>query len=126
MGSTKSNGRSKNDSVSSDNSHSGRRGNLYELRRIYSVVRKKKNALGRKPGYFNIVYRPEYDTKFYRAHLVGVIERIGNMMLCIVEIHPEDAAKARAWTVRKAELCGKQLLKKGRFYRYAFKEELYG
>ena len=47
-------------------------------------------------------------------------------MLYIVETHPEDAAKARAWTVRKAELCGSQLLKKGRFYRYAFKEELYG
>lgn len=85
-----------------------------------------KAAPGRKPGYFNIGYRPEYDTKFYRAHLVGVVERIGNVMLYIVEIHPEDATKARAWTVRKAELCGRQLLKKGKFYRYAFKEELYG
>ena len=85
-----------------------------------------KTAHGGKPGYFNIGYKPEYDTKFYRAHLVGVVERIGNVMLYIVEIHPEDAAEARAWTVREAELCGKQLLKKGRFYRYAFKEELYG
>ena len=85
-----------------------------------------KTAHGGKPGYFNMVYKPETDMEFYRAHLVGVVERIGNMMLYIVEIHPEDAAKARAWTVRKAELCGSQLLKKGRFYRYAFKEELYG
>lgn len=84
-----------------------------------------KVARSRKPGYFNIGYKPEYDRKFYRAHLVGVIERIGNKMLYLVEIHPEDAAKARAWTVRKAELCGRQLLRKGRFYRYAFKEELY-
>lgn len=93
---------------------------------VFMALSERKNALGGKPGYFNIVYRPDSDTKFYRAHLVGVVERIGNMMLYIVEIHPEDAAKARAWTVRKAELCGKQLLKKGRFYRYAFKEELYG
>ena len=48
-----------------------------------------------KPGYFNIAYKPETDTKFYRAHFVGVVERLGNMMLYIVEIHPEDAAKAR-------------------------------
>lgn len=92
---------------------------------VFIALSERKNALGRKPGYFNIVYKPETDTEFYRAHLVGVVERIGNMMLYIVEIHPEDAAKARAWTVRKAELCGRQLLKKGRFYRYAFKEELY-
>ena len=93
---------------------------------VYLSLKTAKAALGRKPGYFNIVYKPETDTEFYRAHLVGVVERIGNMMLYIVEIHPEDAAKARAWAVRKAELCGKQLLKKGKFYRYAFKEELYG
>ena len=93
---------------------------------VFLALSERKNALGRKPGYFNIVYKPETDTEFYRAHLVGVVERIGNMMLYIVEIHPEDAAKARAWTVREAGLCGKQLLKKGKFYRYAFKEELYG
>lgn len=93
---------------------------------VFLALKAAKAALGRKPGYFNIAYKPETDTEFYRAHLVGVVERIGNMMLYIVEIHPEDAAKARAWTVRKAELCGRQLLKKGRFYRYAFKEELYG
>lgn len=93
---------------------------------IFLALKAAKTALGSKPGYFNIGYKPKTDTKFYRAHIVGVVERIGNVMLYIVEIHPEDAAKARAWTVRKAELCGKQLLKKGRFYRYAFKEELYG
>lgn len=92
---------------------------------VFSALKAAKAALGSKPGYFNIVYKPETDTEFYRAHLVGVAERIENMMLYIVEIHPEDAAKARAWTVRKAELYGRQLLKKGRFYRYAFKEELY-
>ena len=93
---------------------------------VFLTLKAAKAALGRKPGYFNIVYRPETGTEFYRAHLVGAVERIGNMMLYIVEIHPEDAAKARAWTIRKAELCGRQLLKKGKFYRYAFKEELYG
>ena len=92
---------------------------------VFLALKTAKAAPGRKPGYFNIGYKPEYDRKFYRAHIVGVVERIGNVMLYIVEIHPEDAAKARAWTVRKAELCGRQLLKKGRFYRYAFKEELY-
>lgn len=93
---------------------------------VFLVLKAAKAALGSKPGYFNIGYKPEYTTKFCRARLVGVIERIGNKMLYLVEIHPEDAAKARAWTVRKTELCGRQLLKKGRFYRYAFKEELYG
>lgn len=93
---------------------------------VFLALKTAKAALGSKPGYFNIGYKPEYTTKFYRAHLVGVVERIGNKMLYLVEIHPEDAAKARAWTVRKAEICGRQLLKKGRFYRYAFKEELYG
>lgn len=84
-----------------------------------------KAARCRKPKYFNIMYRQEHDTEFYRAHLVGAVERIGDKVLCLVEIHPEDAAEARAWTVREAELCGGQLLDKGRFYRYAFKEELY-
>nr|DAE48507.1 MAG TPA: hypothetical protein [Caudoviricetes sp.] len=41
MGGTRSNGRSKNGSVGSGNSHSGSRGNLYELRRISSVVSRK-------------------------------------------------------------------------------------
>lgn len=79
----------------------------------------------RKPGYFNIRYKPKYDRKFYRAHLVGVIERFGNKALYLIEIQPEDAAKARAWTVPEAELRGGHLLVKGRFYRYALKEELY-
>ena len=92
---------------------------------VFLALKTAKAAPGRKPEYFNSGYKPEHGTEFYRAHLVGVIERIGNKMLYLVEIHPEDAAKARAWTVRKAELCGRQLLKKGRFYRYAFKEELY-
>lgn len=93
---------------------------------VFLALKAAKAALGSKPGYFNIGYKPEHDREFYRAHLVGVVERIGNKMLYLVEIHPEDAAKARAWTVREAELCGRQLLKKGKFYRYAFKEELYG
>ena len=84
-----------------------------------------KTAHGGKPGYFNIRYKPEHGTEFCRAHLVGKVYRLDNRALYLVEIHPEDAAKARAWTVRKAEICGRQLLKKGRFYRYAFKEELY-
>lgn len=77
------------------------------------------------PGYFNIGYKPEYDGEFYRAHRVGVIVQIGHKMLYLVEIHPEDAAKAHAWTVPERELRGVYSLKKGRFYRYAFKEELY-
>lgn len=79
-----------------------------------------------KPKYFNIGYRPVYDIEFCRAHLVGKVDKFKHKVMYVVEIHPKDAAKARAWTVWKAELCGRQLLKKGRFYRYAFKEELYG
>ena len=92
---------------------------------VFIALSERKNARGRKPKYFNIGYKPEYDRKVYRAHLVGKVDRLENKVLYVVEIHPEDAAKARAWTVRKAEICGRQLLKKGRFYRYAFKEELY-
>lgn len=84
-----------------------------------------KTARSRKPKYFNIVYKPEHGTEFCRAHLVGKVGRIDNKVLYIVEIHPEDAAKARAWIVPEAELCGRHLLEKGKFYRYAFKEELY-
>lgn len=69
-----SNGRNKNGIVSRGNSHSGSCGNLYG-------------------------YRPGYGTELCRAHLVGAAERIGNVMAYIVEIHPEDAAKAHAWTV---------------------------
>lgn len=92
---------------------------------VFLALKAAKAVRGRKPGYFNIGYKPDYSTEFSRAHLVGVIERIGNMTLYLVEIHPRDAAKACAWTVQEAGLCGKQLLKKGKFYRYAFKEELY-
>ena len=93
---------------------------------VFSALEAAKAAPGRKPGYFNIGYRPEYGTEICRAHLVGAVERVGNVMLYIAEIHPEDAAKAHAWTVREAEPCGGHLLKKGKFYRFAFKEELYG
>ena len=79
----------------------------------------------RKPEYFNIWYKPEHGTEFCRAHLVGKVCRLDNRALCLVEIHPKDAAKAYAWTVPEAELRGGHLLEKGKFYRYAFKEELY-
>ena len=91
---------------------------------IICLIRLMKTRI-RKPEYFNIGYKPEYGTKFCRAHLVGRVVRRDNKVLYVVEIHPEDAAKAYAWTVRKAELRGGQLLDKGRFYKYAFKEELY-
>lgn len=61
---------------------------------VFIALSERKNALGRKPGYFNIVYKPETDTKFYRAHLVGVVERIGNVMLYIVEIHPRRRSQS--------------------------------
>lgn len=61
---------------------------------VFIASSERKNALGRKPGYFNIVYKPETDTEFYRAHLVGVVERIGNMMLYIVEIHPRGRSQS--------------------------------
>lgn len=79
----------------------------------------------RKPGYFNIWYNPEHGTAFCRAHLVGKTYQLDNKMLCLVEIHPEDAAKSYAWTVPEAELRGVYLLEKGKFYKLAFEEELY-
>lgn len=79
----------------------------------------------RKPEYFNIWYKQEYDSEFCRAHLVGAMRRLDNRVLYLVEIHPEDATKMLAWTVPKKELRGAYLLKEGRFYRYAFEEELY-
>ena len=85
-----------------------------------------KTARGRKPGYFNIGYKPEHGTEFCRAHLVGRAYRLDNRALYLVEIHPEDAAKARAWAVSlEAELRGVYLLEKGKYYKLAFKEELY-
>lgn len=84
-----------------------------------------KNARGRKPEYFNSGYKPEHDTEFCRAHLVGRVYRLDNKALYLIEIHPKDAAKARAWTVPETELRGVYLLRKGKFYKLAFKEELY-
>lgn len=78
-----------------------------------------------KPKYFNIRYRPVYGIEFCRAHLVGKVHRLDNRALYLVEIHPKDAAKAYAWTVPEAELRGAHLLEKGKFYKFAFKEELY-
>lgn len=84
-----------------------------------------KTARGRKPKYFNIGYKPEHGTEFCRAHLVGKTYRLDNRALYLIEIHPEDAAKACAWTVPEAELRGVYLLEKGKYYKLAFKEELY-
>ena len=84
-----------------------------------------KNARGRKPEYFNSGYKPEHGTEFCRAHLMGKVHRLDNKALYLVEIHPKDAAKARAWTVPEMELRGVYLLRKGKFYKLAFEEELY-
>ena len=84
-----------------------------------------KNARGRKPEYFNSGYKPEHGTEFCRAHLVGKVHRLDNRALYLIEIHPEDAAKARAWTVPETEIRGVYLLRKGKYYKLAFKEELY-
>lgn len=92
---------------------------------VFLALSAEKTARGRKPKYFNIGYKAEYGTKFCRAHFVCKLDKSKPKVLYLVEIHPEDAAKAHAWTVPEAELCGGQLLEKGRFYRYAFKEELY-
>lgn len=56
---------------------------------------------------------------------MGRVDRLDNRALYLVEIHPEDAAKARAWTVPETELRGVYLMEKGKFYKLAFKEELY-
>lgn len=84
-----------------------------------------KTAHGRKSKYFNIRYKPSYGTKFYRARLVGKLDKLEHKARYVVEIHPKDAAKVYAWTVPEAELRGGHLLEKGKFYKYAFKEELY-
>ena len=82
-------------------------------------------ALKTARGYFNIRYKPELGTEFCRARLAGKVDRFDNKALYLMEIHPKDADKAYAWAVPEAELRGGHLLEKGRFYRYAFKEELY-
>src|SRR5574343_503417 len=84
-----------------------------------------KTARGRKSKYFNIGYKPEHGAECCRAHLVGKAHRLDNRALYLIEIHPEDAAKARAWTVPETELRGVYLLEKGKFYKLAFEEELY-
>ena len=84
-----------------------------------------KTARGSKSEYFNIGYKPEHGTEFCRAHLVGKVYRLDNRALYLAEIHPEDAAKAHAWTVPEMELRGVYLLEKEKFYKLAFKEELY-
>lgn len=80
-----------------------------------------------KDEYFNIRYKHKYGSKFYRAHLVGKVDRPNNSskVLYLAEIHPEDADQAYAWTVPETKIRGGQLLEKGRFYRYVFEEELY-
>jgi len=89
------------------------------------VLLSLKTARGRKPEYFNSGYKPEHGTEFCRAHLVGKVHRLDNRALYLFEIHPKDAAKAHAWTVPETELRGVYLLEKGKFYKLAFKEELY-
>ena len=92
---------------------------------VFIALSERKNARGRKPEYFNSGYKPEHGTEFCRAHIVGRVYRLDNRALYLVEIHPKDAAKVRAWTVPEAELRGVYLLEKGKFYKLAFKEELY-
>lgn len=92
---------------------------------VLSALSIAKAARCREPEYFNSGYKPEHGTEFCRAHLVGKVHRLDNRALYLVEIHPEDAAKARAWTVPETELRGVYLLRKGKFYKLAFKEELY-
>lgn len=92
---------------------------------VFLALKTAKAAPGRKPEYFNSGYKPEHGTEFCRAHLVDKVYRLDNKALYLVEIHPKDAAKARAWTVPEAELRGEYLLEKGKFYKLAFKEEIY-
>lgn len=84
-----------------------------------------KAARRRKPEYFNSGYKPEHGTEFCRARLVGRVYRLDNRALYLIEIHPKDATKARAWTVPETELRGVYLQEKGKFYKLAFEEELY-
>lgn len=78
-----------------------------------------------KPKYFNIGYRPAYGIEFCRAHLVGKVDKFKHKVMYVVEIHPKDAAKAYAWAVPETKLYEGHLLEKGKFYKLAFKEELY-
>lgn len=92
---------------------------------VFLALSIAKVARGRKPGYFNIGYKPEHGTEFYRAHLVGKVDRLDSRALYLVEIHPKDATKAHAWTVPETELRGVYLLEKEKFYKLTFEEELY-
>ena len=92
---------------------------------VLLAVKTAKAAPGRKPEYFNSGYKPEHGTEFCRAHLVGRVSRLDDRALYLIEIHPEDAAKARAWIVPKTELLGVYLLKKEKYYKLAFEGELY-
>ena len=56
---------------------------------------------------------------------MGKAHRLDGRALYVVEIHPEDAAKAHAWTVQETEIRGVYLLRKGKYYKLAFEEELY-
>lgn len=91
---------------------------------IICLIRLMKTRI-RKPEYSNIWYKPEHGTEFCLAHLVGKVYRLDNRALYLVEIHPKDAAKARAWTVPETELRGVYLMEKEKFYKLAFEEELY-
>lgn len=92
---------------------------------IFLALSSKKAARCRKPEHFNMWYKPEHGTEFCRAHLVGKVHRLDERALYLVEIRPEDAAKAHAWSVPETELRGVYLLRKGKFYKLAFEEELY-
>lgn len=92
---------------------------------VFIALSERKNALGRKPKYFNIGYKSKYGTEICRAHLVGEVKQLGDKVLYLVEIHPRDADKAYAWTVRREGLRGRHLVREGKFYKLAFEEELY-
>lgn len=92
---------------------------------VLAVVLLSLSARKTARKYFNSWYKPDHRTEFCRAHLVGKVYRLDNRALYLIEIHPEDAAKARAWTVPETELRGVYLMEKGKFYKLAFEEELY-
>ena len=92
---------------------------------VFSEPLIAKAARCGKLKYFNIRYRDVYSNKFCRAHLVGKVDRLDNKVLYVVEIHHKDAAKACAWTVSETKLYEGHLLEEGKFYKLAFKEELY-
>lgn len=92
---------------------------------VFSAPLIAKAARCGKLKYFNIRYRDVYSNKFCRAHLVGKVDKFKHKVMYVVEIHPKDAAKAYAWAVPETKLYEGHLLEKGKFYKLAFKEELY-